>query len=118
MSLPASTGPSAAVFVTDRSASVVTLVVTVELLLARLGSTVAAVTSAVLVMVVPSGVLGETRTTTVKLAEAPRASVAIVPVIVPVPPTAGLVRVNVGPEIWASETKVVSAGTRSVIATV
>ena len=43
---------------------------------------------------------------------------AIVPVIVPVPPTAGLVRVNVGPEVWASETKVVLAGTRSVSATV
>ena len=65
---------------------------TVGLLLARLGSLVAAVTSAVLVIVVPSGVLGDTRTTTVKLAEAPEASVAIVPVIVPVPPTAGLVR--------------------------
>ena len=50
---------------------------------------VAAVTSAVLVIVVPAGVLGDTRTTTVKLAEAPEASVAIVPVIVPVPPDGG-----------------------------
>ena len=65
---------------------------TVALLLARLGSVVAAVTSAVLVIVVPSGVLGDTRTTTVKLAEAPEASVPIVPLIVPVPPTAGLVK--------------------------
>ena len=47
---------------------------------------VAAVTSAVLVIVVPSGVPGETMTTTVKLAEVPAASVAIVPLIVPVPP--------------------------------
>ena len=76
-------------------------VVTVALLLARLGSRVAAVTSAVLVIVVPFGVLGDTRTTTVKLAEAPKASVPIVPLIVPVPPTAGLVKVNVGPEVCA-----------------
>ena len=53
-----------------------------------------------------------------KVADAPRASVPMVPVMVPVPPTAGLVRVNVGPEVWASETKVVLAGTISVIATV
>ena len=33
-----------------------------------------------------------------KLAEAPRASVPMVPVMVPVPPTAGLVRANAGPE--------------------
>ncbi len=116
--LPASTGPAAAVFVTDTSACVAERVVTVAVLLARLGSEVAAVTFAVLVIVVPAGVLGDTRTTTVKLAEAPSGSVAMVPLIVPVPPTAGLVKVNVGPEICASETKVVLAGTMSVSATV
>src|SRR5450755_4159813 len=108
---PARTGPAAAVFVTDTSAPAPVRVVTVELLLARLGSGVAAVTSAVLVIVVPLGVLGDTRTTTVKLAVAPRASVPIVPLIVPVPPTAGPVKVNAGPEVCASETNVVLAGT-------
>ncbi len=71
-----------------------------------------------LVIVVPAGVLGDTRTTTLKLAEAPEASVAIVPLIVPVPPWAGVVRVNAGPDVWVSETKVVLAGTRSESATV
>ncbi len=42
----------------------------------------------------------------------------IVPLIVPVPPAAGLVRLNAGPEVWASETKVVLAGTTSESATV
>ena len=79
---------------------------------------VAAVTLAVLLIVVPSGVPGDTMTTTVKLAEAPAASVPIVPLIVPVPPTAGLVRLNAGPEVWASETNVVLAGTRSESATI
>src|SRR5580698_10932719 len=117
MVLPASTGPAVAVFVTDKSASAVTRVVTVWLLFARLGSKVAALTSAVLEIVVPSGVLGDTVTTTVKLAEAPNASVPMVPVIVPVPPTAGLVKLNVGPEICASEKNVVLAGMSSVKAT-
>ena len=45
---------------------------TVALLLLRLGSVVVAVTSAVFVIVVPTGVSAETMTTTVKLAERPR----------------------------------------------
>ena len=72
---------------------------TVWLLLARLGSKVAAVTSAVLTTVVPLGVLGDTRTTTVKFAETPEASVAIVALIVPVPPAVGLVKLNAGPDV-------------------
>ena len=90
----------------------------VWLLLAGLGSVVAVVTFAVLEIVAPLGVLGETRTTTVKFAEAPEASVAIVPLIVPVPPAGGLVRLNAGPEVCAAETKVVWTGTRSESATV
>ena len=105
-------------FVTDTSACVSTLVVTVWLLLARLGSLVAAVTSAVLTTVVPLGVLGDTRTTTVKFAETPEASVPIVPLIVPVPPAMGLVKMNAGPEVCASEMNVVFAGTTSDSATV
>ena len=98
MSLPATTGPAAAVFVSDKIRLGRDVRCDGRLLLARLGSLVAAATSAVLVMAVPSGVLGETRTTTVKVADAPRASVPMVPVMVPVPPTAGLVRVNVVPK--------------------
>ncbi len=49
-----------------------------------------------------------------KLAEAPEASVPIVPETVPVPPAAGLVTLNAGPEVWASETNVVLDGTASV----
>ena len=116
--LPAITGPAAVVFVTDTSASAATLVVTVWLLLARLGSKVAAITSAVLAIVDPAGVLGDTKTTTVKLAETPEASVPIVALIVPVPPAVGLVRLNAGPELCASETNVVFAGTTSDSATV
>jgi hypothetical protein len=71
-------------------------------------------TVAVSVMLVPEAVLGLTCTTTVKVAEAPAARVAVVPVIVPVPPTGGLVKVKVGPLFWASDTKVVLLGTLSV----
>ena len=42
----------------------------------------------------------------------------IVALIVPVPPTAGFVRLNAGPEACASDTKVVLAGTTSERATV
>ncbi len=86
--------------------------------MARLGSNVVAVTSTVLTIVAPFGVLVDTRTTTVKLAESSAASVPIVPLIVPVPPAAGLVKLNAGPAVCASETKVVLAGTTSESATV
>ena len=68
------------------------------------------VTVAVLVIVVKFGVLGNTRRTTVKVAESPKGRVAIVSLIVPVPPTAGPVRVKGRPEVCVSETNVVSAG--------
>jgi hypothetical protein len=101
------------VFVTVTSALCVTKLAAEALLVL-----VAEVTVAVLVTVVKAGVLGDTRTTTVKLAESPKGSVAIVPVIVPVPPTVGLVKLKASPEVCASETKVVSAGRGSVSATV
>ena len=84
--MPASTVPAAAVSVTDSPACVITAIVTVWVLLAKLGSLVAVVTSAVLVIVVPAGVPGDTRSTTSKLAEAPTASVPIAALIVPMPP--------------------------------
>ena len=113
ISLPASMGQAALVFVTVTSALwVMALAADAVLVL------VVEVTVAVLVIVVKFGVLGNTRTTTVKVAESPRARVAIVSLIVPVPPTAGPVRVKGRPEVCVSETNVVSAGRASVNATV
>src|SRR5438034_1202825 len=74
-------------------------------------------TLAVLTMFEPLAALGLTCTTTVKVAEAPAARVAVVPLIVPVPPTGGLVNVNVTPLFWVSDTKVVLAGMLSVSCT-
>ena len=88
-------------------------VVAVAVLLRRLLSVETVETEAVLLMVPPLGVLDSDRTTTVKLAEAPEASVAMVPLMVPVPPTTGLVMVNAGPEVCESETNVVLAGMMS-----
>ena len=111
--MPASTGPAALVFVTVTSALCV-IALAAEALLVL----VVEVTVAVLVIVVRLGVLGDTRRTTVKVAESPNGSVAIVSLIVPVPPTAGPVRVNGRPRVCVSETNVVSAGRGSVSATV
>ena len=65
------------------------------------------------VIVVPAGVLGNTWTTKVKLAEAPAGSVAInATSVLPGEPAP-----NGGPEVWASETKVVLAGGKFVAPT-
>src|SRR5260370_13798 len=69
------------------------------------------------VMFVPPGVLDRTWTTTVNVAEARLARVGAVPLIVPVPPTGGLVNVKVGPLVWLSDTKVVLVGMVSVSCT-
>src|SRR6266446_2161491 len=74
-------------------------------------------TVAVLTMLEPLGVLALTWTTIVNVADAPAARVASVPVIVPVPPTGGLVKVKVGPLVWLSDTKVVLVGTLSLSCT-
>ncbi len=58
----------------------------------------------------PPAVFELTCTTSVKVAVAPAARVALVQVTVPVPPIAGVVQVNVGPALWLSETKVVLVG--------
>ena len=88
-------------------------VLAVDVLLRRLMSVVRVETVAVLPIVLPSGVVVATRTITVNVADAPEVSVAMVPLIVPVPPTGGLVRVNAGPDVCVSETKVVLAGRMS-----
>src|SRR5713226_10285412 len=116
MLLPAVTltGP---VFVTARSApGAATLVVTVALLLPGVGSGVLEVAEAVLEMTVPLGVPAVMFTTMLKVPVAPEASAALVKVIAPVPPTAGVVVVQ--PPGAVAETKVVLVGTLSVRMTV
>src|SRR5713226_3468114 len=108
MLLPAVTGLGEPVMVMPTMAEVTTGVVTVAE--CGLVESVGLETVAVLTIFVPAAVLELTWTTTVNVAEAPAARVASIPVIVPVPPTGGLVNVKVGPLVWLSETKVVLAG--------
>src|SRR5260221_416212 len=109
---PAVTGLGEPVMVMPTVAAATTGVVTV----AECGLVVSVGldTVAVLTMFEPPGALELTWTTTANVAEAPAAMVAVVPEIVPVPPTGGLVKVKVGPLVWLSDTKVVLAGTLSV----
>ena len=100
--------------VTDRSAALLTVVVAVALLFPGVGSVVVELTVAVLVIVEPLGVAALTLTTSEKVAVAPAARVAMFAVIVPVPPTAGEVIEEPGPEVCITETKVVFAGVESV----
>ena len=51
------------------------------------------------------------------VAVVPGASEAIVQTMVPVDPTAGVVQLKVGPEVWVEETKVVSDERKSVSVT-
>ena len=85
-----------------------TVAAVLELLFDGTGSVVVEVTVAVLVIVpvVPA----DTFTTIENVADAPAGSVAIVQVIVPVPPAAGVVHAKVGPVVWLSETNVVPDG--------
>ena len=76
----------------------------------------AEVTNPVVAKLVPAGVLGNTRSTRLKLAEAPESIVAIVAVIVEVPPDWGLAITNAGPAIWEPEIKTVLAG-KSIVPT-
>ena len=95
------------VCVTDMFACVAVSVVTVALLLAGSGSLVSELIVVVSLIVVPAGVLGNTSTTNVKLAEDPAGNVAMNATSV----LPGVAAPNGGPEVWASATKVVSAGT-------
>src|SRR5258707_568478 len=104
MLLPAVTGLGVPVMVMPTTADVTTGVVTVAEcgLVASVGlDTVAALT-----MFEPPEALGLTCTTTVNVAEPPAAKVAVVPMMLPVPPAGGLVTVKAGREVWPSETKV------------
>src|SRR5260370_720215 len=104
MLVPAVTGLGVPVIVMPTIAEVTTGIVTVAE--CGLVASVGLATVAVLVMLLPAGVLELTWTTTVKVAEPPAARVGAVPLIVPMPPTGGLLNVKVGPLVWLSETKV------------
>ena len=99
-------------FVTATSALVATDAVVVELLFAALGSAVAEETVAVFDSEPVAD--GETLKTNANVAEAVVANVAMVQVIVPPAPTAGVVQLNVGPAVCVAETKVVFGGSTSV----
>src|SRR5438552_4103210 len=99
------------VLVIARSAEAATVVLAEPVLLPELESGVVLVAVAELLMAVPAATLAPTWTTIVKLGVAPAATVGLVKVTVPVPPTAGaLVAQPAGAE---AETKVVPAGTTS-----
>src|SRR2546427_705412 len=105
MLFPAVTGLGVPVMVMPTTADVTTGVTTVAE--CGLVESVGLDTVAVFVMLLPAGVLELTWTMTVNVAEVPAARVAVVPLIVPVPPAGGLVKVKVGPLVWLSDTKVV-----------
>src|SRR5438132_1155091 len=109
---PCSAGP---VFVTERSAPALTVVVlaVAESFLGKL-SVVLLDTVAVLVIVVPLGVFEFTLTTRLKLALSPAANVAMVHVTVPVSPGAGLAQAKAGPAVCVIDTNVVFAGVASL----
>lgn len=105
------------VFVTVRSADVATVAVAVAVLFVDTGSVVVAATVAVFVIVLPAGSDEAARTTSENVADAALTSVAAVQEMLPVPPAAGVVHVNVGPAVCVSDTNVVPAGTASVTVT-
>ena len=115
MLLPASTGSGVSLFVRAMSAEVVMVVVAEPLLLVVFESVAFDAITAVLVMVEPFGVPLPTLTTTVKLAGAPVGKSGFVAVMVPVPPTAGVVVDQ--PAGAVIDTNVVFGGRESVTET-
>src|SRR4029453_10369970 len=103
MLLPEMTGSGVSLFVTDRSASVVTVVVAVPELLPGVGSAVTDAAVASLVIVAPLGVLAFTFTTIEKTADSPAATVPFEKTIFPVPPTAGVVMAQPLPVVTDAE---------------
>src|ERR1044071_4090919 len=118
MLLPTQTGSGVSDLVTARSAWAITVVVAVAVLLPGVGSVVAVVAVAELVMMVLCGVLALTLTTMVKTAVSPAATVALENCTVPVPPTAGCVLLQPVPVVTVADTNVVFAGSVSLTLTV
>src|SRR5262245_58031988 len=106
------TGSGESTLVTARSAWALAVVVAVARLLAVLASAVPPATWAVLVRVVPAATPPLTRTTRVKIAVSPAATVARVLLTVPVPPTGGVALDQPAGDV--KDTNVVLAGTVSV----
>ena len=106
-------GSGLSVFVTDKSAEVMTCVASVSELFAESVSAVVELTVAVLLIDEPLAAAGLTCTTSVNVALAPAASVLIAAPKLPLPPTAGFVNVKVGPAVCMAETNVVLAGMAS-----
>src|SRR5947209_8330070 len=92
------------VLLTIRPAEATTVLLTVEELLALLASAVVLETLAVLLMVEPLASLALAFTTRLKMAVTPDARVGALAVMVPVPPTAGVVTAN--PAVPVNDTKV------------
>src|SRR5438309_407498 len=95
--LPAVTGSTSSALVAERSAAVLTSVFSVSLLFPGQGSLVELATVTVFLIVVPLAVFAFTFTTSVNVAVLPEASVAVLQLTVPVPPTDGLLQVKAGP---------------------
>src|SRR5713101_1263172 len=108
MLFPAMTGSGLSAFVIERSALVPTAMLELALLFPGLGSAVVAPTVAVSLMRVPTGVLVLTLTVNTKVPLTPLFKVAMVQVMAPVPPTAGVTQAH--PIGVGSDTKVVLAG--------
>jgi len=106
-----------AVFVTDKSALVLNVVVDEELLFAGLESIEVEDTVAVFVTVDPPPAAGSERTTSVKVADSPGCRLGTVQFTIPFAPTAGVVQVAVRPEPWAMLLKLRPAGSVSLMAT-
>ena len=102
-----------AVLETETSAEL-TIVEIVDTSFSELGSAVVLEMLAMFVNVVPDDSAPGMCPTSVKVAEPPAASDAIVQVIVPFAPTAGVEHVNIGPEFWTNDTKVIVPGRASV----
>src|SRR3979490_3115323 len=111
MLLPAVTGSGVPTLVTLRSAwpAVPTAMLTVAALSPGTVSRVVVATVAVSEMIVPAAVPAFTFTTTWKLVTVPGARVAMVHVMLPVAPTAGVTQAH--PTGVVAETNVVFAGT-------
>ena len=99
---------------TERSARATTAVVAVAELFPGHGSKVPLVAVAVLLSVVPAGVLAFTLTTSLNVAASPAPNMEIEQLTVPVPPTAGAEQLKAGPLVCANERNVVLAGVASV----
>src|SRR6185436_19309044 len=104
MLLPANTGSGESVLVTAMSASAMTVVVAVPVLLAGVGSVVVAAATALLVITVALGVLALTFRTTVNTAVSPAATEAFENTMFPVPPTAGELVLHPVPVVTSADT--------------